>query len=155
MKFANQNAAYDFARFEQHRQPVIEIVEPRVQPEKKFTLAPLKAVILIGTIVTVCALMIFNQMKLNEVSNQISDINIKLTALTGENIRLQNHIDSSVSVKEIDKFATEQLGLIKPQTAQIEYLSLATNDRVEILDADTSVFENIQQAFSNFMQVFQ
>ena len=77
--------------------------------------------------------LLYSHIALNEVSNDLLAAKQELTKLEGEAGNLQVSIDSKNSMGEIERIATEELGMVKIENYQIQTINLLTDDTVEII----------------------
>ncbi len=77
--------------------------------------------------------LLYSHIALNEVSNDLLAAKQELTKLEGEAGNMQVSIDSKNSMGEIERIATEELGMVKIENYQIQTINLLTDDTVEII----------------------
>lgn len=77
--------------------------------------------------------LLYSHIALNEVSSNLLAAKANLTKLEGEAGTLQVSIDSKNSMDEIERIATEELGMTKIENYQIQTINLLTDDTVEII----------------------
>ncbi len=77
--------------------------------------------------------LLYSHIALNEVSSDLLAAKQELTKLEGEAGNLQVSIDSKNSMGEIERIATEELGMVKIENYQIQTINLLTDDTVEII----------------------
>ncbi|MBQ8894946.1 MAG: hypothetical protein IJ043_11145 [Clostridia bacterium] len=77
--------------------------------------------------------LLYSHIALNEVSNDLLAAKSDLSKLEGEAGTLQVSIESKNSMDEIERIATEELGMIKIENYQIQTINLLTDDTVEII----------------------
>ena len=149
--------AYDFSIFEvddssaarklQNAQPVGEPVRKRntnpnlrvvkatpVQTEKQLAQLSYKKV----AAVVVCCFMMFslialfinNSVKSTELMNAINEMEVTIANAQSENVRLSSAIDSMFSIANVEKYATDVLGMTKMENYQIQYVDLSSDDQV-------------------------
>ena len=91
------------------------------------------AVLCIALFLAMGGYLLYSHIALNEVSNELLAAKKELTGLEGEAGALQVSIDSKNSMDEIERIATEELGMIKIENYQIQTINLLTDDTVEII----------------------
>lgn len=77
--------------------------------------------------------LLYSHIALNEVSSDLLAAKAELTKLEGETGALQVSIESKNSMDEIERIATEELGMVKIENYQIQTINLLTDDTVEII----------------------
>ena len=109
------------------------------------------AVLCIALFLAMGGYLLYSHIALNEVSNELLAAKKELTGLEGEAGALQVSIDSKNSMDEIERIATEELGMIKIENYQIQTINLLTDDTVEIIKdqpADDSWWDGVVQEFN-------
>lgn len=77
--------------------------------------------------------LLYSHIALNEVSSDLLAAKSDLTKLEGETGALQVSIENKNSMDEIERIATEELGMVKIENYQIQTINLLTDDTVEII----------------------
>lgn len=109
------------------------------------------AVLCIALFLALGGYLLYSHIALNEVSNDLLAAKKELTALEGQAGALQVSIDSKNSMDEIERIATEELGMIKIENYQIQTINLLTDDTVEIIKdqpANDSWWDGVVQEFN-------
>ncbi|MBQ7034592.1 MAG: cell division protein FtsL [Clostridia bacterium] len=91
------------------------------------------AVLCIALFLAIGGYLLYSHIALNEVSSELLAAKQELTKLEGEAGNLQVSIDSKNSMGEIERIATEELGMVKIENYQIQTINLLTDDTVEIV----------------------
>ena len=102
---------------------------------KKLNLRNIRwSVVLIAVVfIAIGGYLLYSHIALNEVSSDLLAAKQQLTKLEGEAGNLQVSIDSKNSMGEIERIATEELGMVKIENYQIQTINLTTDDTVEII----------------------
>ncbi|MBQ9953309.1 MAG: cell division protein FtsL, partial [Clostridia bacterium] len=102
---------------------------------KKLDLRNIRwSVVLIAAVfIAIGGYLLYSHIALNEVSSELLAAKQELTKLEGEAGNLQVSIDSKNSMGEIERIATEELGMVKIENYQIQTINLLTDDTVEII----------------------
>lgn len=102
---------------------------------KKMDLRNIRwSVVLIAAVfIAIGGYLLYSHIALNEVSSKLLAAKQELTQLEGEAGNLQVSIDSKNSMGEIERIATEELGMVKIENYQIQTINLLTDDTVEII----------------------
>ena len=102
---------------------------------KKLNLRNIRwSVVLIAAVfIAIGGYLLYSHIALNEVSSELLAAKQELTKLEGEAGNLQVSIDSKNSMGEIERIATEELGMVKIENYQIQTINLLTDDTVEII----------------------
>ena len=153
----NTNVAYDFSAFETRPQE-----QPRVQPQrapiKKVAvnpntrvvavgMSPLRIVAILLLIICVSAAMLISRVQLAETINTVNEANEQYKELQAEGVRLNLQLKGTVSLKNAEDYATNQLGMSKLESGQIEYVTLTQGNKIE---ADTQQGKDWLAAIGEF-----
>ena len=95
---------------------------------------------------------IYTLNKRNDVYNQIIAQTKVLTELEAENVRLQSKQDSNMTLKNVEEYAENVLGMQKLDKSQIEYICIQTDDVVTIPQAEENIWLKIKNAFNNVVE---
>lgn len=102
---------------------------------KKFNIHGIRwsAVLCLALFLAIGGYLLYSHIALNEVSSDLLAAKADLTKLEGETGALQVSIESKNSMDEIERIATEELGMVKIENYQIQTINLLTDDTVEII----------------------
>ncbi len=106
------------------------------------------ALLILAMIFTV----LYGNVETNRMYRQISDKNAILENVQSENARLKSELESKMTLKNIEEYATKVLGLQKLDSSQIKYVKTQTDDIVEIPEEDTNLYTKIKNKFEGFME---
>lgn len=124
--------------------PNLKLVEPTAkQSQKQIVRLSYKKV----AAVLVCCCMMFslialfinNSVKSTELMNAINEMENNIANAQSENVRLSSAIDSMFSIANVEKYATDVLGMTKMENYQIQYIDLSSEDQV-LYAGEGSVF---------------
>ena len=121
------NVAYDLSRFsdEAPTQQRVRIANTRTavrtEEDRRFLV---RLVFLTVAVVCLAVYTVYSNLQLTKVKSQITNRSAELVEIQSENIYLDYQIESFISYKSAEKYAQEELGLIKMDSAQIEYVNL-------------------------------
>ena len=115
--------------------------------------AILQFALLAGIVLATVFMLIYNQVAITEVANKITGINKEFAALQSDQTRIEMQIENKMSIKKIEEYATEQLGLVKLENHQIKYVDITKEDKIEV--ASPKLDKNIQTGFLSFFQKFK
>lgn len=91
----------------------------------------------------------------NTVYNKVSDMNNALTLAEAENVRLQSELESKVTVKNVEVYAENVLGMQKIDSSQIEYIKIQTDDVVNIPEQNEDLGTKIKNFFERCVEYFR
>ena len=122
------NNAYDFSLFEpkpKNQTPQIRVIEGKKKTPYLATLKTADIVRLLlcaAVIIAVVSMMIYNRVVITELNAQIDSYNTKVTKLQSEYVTMQAQIDSKLSLRNVEQYASENLGMSKLEEYQVRYL---------------------------------
>lgn len=178
MAYSNPNAAYDLSLFDddlcysaaapkRHRTeeqrhhkkrqnrkaevvqlPTEELNKIRRRKHNPFKLAA--GAVGAGVVTFVIGVIIVGQVQLTELNQEI--ITAEKTLADTESIYIQNQmkVETAHTKAEIEKYATEVLGMTKASNAQKEFVALETDDKAEVSNQqDTNIFTRFFESLSS------
>lgn len=93
-------------------------------------------------VVMLCSLMIYRYAMILETNSMIDDLNEQMTQLEYDNQYLAAKLESNLELGTLEKYATEELGMMHPETSQIFYVDVNMQD--EAVMEETEVKGNLQ-----------
>ncbi len=89
----------------------------------------------------------------NELSNELAQLNSDYGDLLNEEKRLNIKLAERADLSNVEKIATDKLGMSKIEQYQIEYVSLDTKDKAVVIDnSGEGVFTELFQNFSVILE---
>ena len=148
----NSNLAVKLPRQEEQvRQPEIVKV-PKVKPVSK-PMSPVKVLLFLMVIIGLSFSVMYRRAQLNELGAKVNSATKELEILKSENIRLQTELEEKISLKNVEEYATVELGMEKMDASQVEYVTLTSGNQVEITEeSDSSVWQKIKNFFDDMME---
>lgn len=98
---------------------------------------------------------LFCQMQLTQLTAEVSDQNDTLEELAAENVSLTTKRVNSMSMDEAEAYAVNELGMVKLDNSQIEYVELTNPDSVTVAKSGVSldtVFAGLARSFSAIVE---
>lgn len=149
---------YNFSRFEEKK--VEKIEEPRVEPgvariNRGSLRISLSNVMLYFIICITLVTILISYMHLTEVSAEVNQYEIELKNLQNEKSTWQNKLEKMTSLKVVEDFAKNQLGMVQVQQTQLEYMTHNNQDKVEIIREQsvlTSLYTAISKTFNTVLE---
>lgn len=126
------SVAYDLSRFsdETPTQQRVRVASTkkniRTEEDRKFLV---RLVFLSVAVITLAVYTVYSNMLLTNVKSQITNRSSELVEIQSENIYLDYQIESLVSLRTAEEYA-QSLGLIKIDSAQIEYVNLEKENKI-------------------------
>lgn len=130
----NTSSAYDLSEFgdalkkEQTTPHKLKMVKNR-KKKPASVLGP-GVVCAFAIIVALISLMIYNHVKLNELTNEINELAGELEVLQSENVKMTSSLESTISFPEVARLA-EGMGMHKRGENQTERIYLYRQDKIE------------------------
>lgn len=130
------NAAYDYTLFETSaapkeqpaRKPELKMVRSR--PQAFAQVFSPRVISTFFVIVTLVSLIVYNQVCLNEVTDQINELGVEMNKLESDSVRYASLLESTVSLRAVAQQAEEELGMSKLDQYQTVYVYLYEEDQV-------------------------
>ena len=129
------SSAYNFEMFEpqkQRTQPQFKVVQNKKMERVRTRNGILKVATYLTVFLVGVIYVLFNQIAITEITNEVSNKNAELNTLQNEYRMLEAQLESSVALTNIEETVTRQLGLTKLDSSQITYLSLSEEDTYTI-----------------------
>lgn len=82
----------------------------------------------IFAVVFLCSLMIYRYAMILETNSMIDDLNDQITQLEYDNQYLAAKLESNLELGVLEKYATEELGMMHPDTNQVFYVDVNMQD---------------------------
>ncbi|MGN0621276.1 MAG: hypothetical protein ACI4I9_05365 [Porcipelethomonas sp.] len=159
-RYSNSMPQHEYANYKYYTRPAERPVEkkPAAVPEITMKITtPKKGSVVKVFFGAVSALLIlfsviYGKVETDKMSRQISDANTRYESVRSENVRLQSEIESKMTLKNIEEYAVNVLGLQKLDNSQIEYVQTQTDDVVEIPEEEKSIFVKIKDKIDEFVE---
>lgn len=144
------NAAYDYSRFESTQPEKPEIKEVAVKKnERRISILRVIFYIMVGFSM-VGGLLYCKAMQV-QLDSQYNNALSEIKMLKSDNTRLQIELESKLSLKNIEEIASGEMGLEKADDQKIEYINFNEYDKVEIL-AEKSLWDEITDTISGWIK---
>ena len=95
--------------------------------------------------------LLYGRIKVDELDRQISAAETKITTAQSENVRLNMQLDSMISLENVEEYARDNLGMVKMESYQIEYIDLSGTDKVTLSGSKT-LNANSSSLYSKIME---
>ncbi len=76
--------------------------------------------------------LLYGRLKVDELDREISAAQTNISAAESENVRLNMQLDSMISLEHVEQYAEANLGMVKMESHQIEYIDLSGTDKVTV-----------------------
>lgn len=157
---SRSNLAYDFSRFDDRKQnartTTKQTAEIKVAPKSEPKAHPVRVFALIAAIVVVASAMIYSQVVLTELGDKVNAVTNDINIVKSENVRKATELDSKMSLKSVEEYAENNLGLVKLDQSRIEYVSLSEDNKIEITkEKDDSFVDSVKKLFASVKEYFE
>lgn len=88
----------------------------------------LKASVFVGVLFIMCMTLLYRYGAIIECNHRISDLEKERDAIISTNQAIQTRIDKQLEISEIEKYAKEELGMMKPEPYQMFYIDMQMQD---------------------------
>lgn len=153
---SNSGAAYDLNRFGAHRQrgrkPNLTIAAPSAKARARAGMAAaFKTAAALALVAAFVVTMLYSRAVLTELNQQIAAQTNALADAQSENTRFSAQLDAKVSLRNVEEYATQALGMVSIDKSQITYVDLSEGDKIELtMDSPRlSLIDRIRVAISN------
>lgn len=148
------NLAYDLSRYEYQYRTVEKQEKPvmKTNPKAVSRISVPKVVAMILMVGALLCAMLYGNVEQSRLYSDITKANKTVDILAGENARMQTELEGRTSVKNVEDYAENVLGLEKLGQSQIEYVELPTGNAVEIPETKTNIFVSIKNKYNEIVE---
>lgn len=111
-------------------------------------------IIAIVLFAVVVMMIIFSFSQISQFKSEISDLESQRSALCEEIDKLSLSVDLKNDVREIERAATEDIGMVKSNQVESKYISLSEGERVEVISENADSAESDYGIFGTVMSAF-
>lgn len=161
MAMYNTSSAYDLSEFEDALKKEKELEPPDLKVVKSRKKAPASIlgpgiVCAFLIVVALITLIVYNNVQLNELTNEINELSREMEVLHSENVRMTSALESTISFTEVGKLARE-MGMQKRDEFQTERIYLYQQDKIERTEStpQKTVTESAKLAATSFFGRFK
>lgn len=150
------NLAYDITAYEPRvKQPEAEL-QPRIKVKKNEHVQQMSARSILLTAAVIMAMffaMLYGKVETNRLFGETTELKEQLETLESENIALAAEYESRTSLKNVEEYAQNTLGLTKLDKSQIEYVEFEGNTVIEVVETEKkNIFVIIRNWISNIYE---
>lgn len=155
MAYRKSNLAYDLSSYEEYaeRSMARENIKARraVKTGQSVVAAPALVLLIIaaGAMLSLC---ISSKADIAAVHSAIVSEEALVKTLEQENSSMVTRIEQKSSQKAVEDYAENILGMQKLDSAQIEYVTLESGNKVEISEGNSNIFTKIKNSFNSFVE---
>ncbi len=155
---ANTSSAYDLSRFETQTKEQkaqvegVKIKRVKPVPRRISRVNPLKAIVLMLLVIAVTSSLLYTRVLLTEQISDISEAEEQYTKLEAEGVRLNLALEGKVSLKNVEDYAQTELGMVKKDANNVEYIRLTQENKIEVPEKTSQGFwESVKEFFENLL----
>ena len=134
------NLAYDLSVYEPRAKQAPKPQEPQIKMKKNAghvrKESAFKIFLKAAFILAVLCAVLYSKVESNTLFNEIHSLEQELKNLQSENITLAAEYESRTSLKNVEDYAENVLGLKKLDKSQIEYVELESDSVIEIVETE-------------------
>lgn len=90
----------------------------------------IKVMLIAVTILMFMAVAIYSRVQLDEINREIKSVENKIELAESDSIRINNQLNSIISINNVEDYAMNELGMVKVQDYQVVYVDLSAEDYV-------------------------
>ena len=144
MALGERNTAYDISVFEERKyideikNNIVELPERNAKINKKNksnVITVLFTALTFSLSVAIVGTILFNQVQLTEITDKMSKVEKQLEESKSENTQLQMKVKEKFSPEKVTYHAKNDLSMEQTNPSQVEYFSLESGDKAEIIQS--------------------
>ena len=117
---------------------------------------PLGAVVIVTICTVLLMLTVLSYVHINEYTVEVADLKAELTSLVKDKKDLTLELEKKNDMLEIERYASENLGMVKADQLTKKHITLENEDKIEVIEdepSDTAALESgIMSAIVNNVQ---
>lgn len=140
----NSSEAYDFGLFEPKRKQeaprknnnIIKLPKEKLEENRRAKINPVRAVsgfLAMAVIVGIVGTIVYGQVQLTELTEQINKQNKTLMENQSVYTQLKMKSDSQLSLRAVESYAKDKLGMKKVEQSQVQPIALSSGDKTEVV----------------------
>ncbi len=142
----NNDNADDFEAVTRERNISVKNIEQRGSAVKVFFAA-------VAILFFMC-FFIYAKVQVNDVYNEIASVKKEIELLSSENVRMQSEIEAKMSMKNVEDYAENVLGLEKLEKSQIVYMEVQADSVIEVAEEEKSFIVILADEFKDMLEYF-
>ena len=146
-KYNNENSEYNSSRKNTPEKPDIEM-------HNNDNVRGSKVAVFFLTIlaVLVCSITVITFDRTNSMYNDVTQAKEELATLEAENVRMRSELDAKISLKNVEDYAENVLGMKKIDNSQIQYIRIQNSDVISFPDAEDNIWGKIVDFFEKCVE---
>ena len=133
-----QSTAYDLNMYRPEEPKLREVKSSNKESNSKRSVRKAKGDLLcMGAVLLVLiGGMLFSRVQVNEACADLNAAKTTLSEVTAENDSLGRELDTKLSEANVEAYVTQNLGMIKLDTSQVQYVSLEKDNLIEVKESE-------------------
>lgn len=158
-----KSVAYDLSHFEvpehsgelRRRERLRVVTTPLSQRLFGSRAALAKAVAALALLISLISFSLYSRAVLASINEDINAKTSELNTLNSEYTRLQTELESKISLRNIEEYATANLGMMKIDQSQVQYLNTGEAETVTLYNTskENTLSAKIKRWISEFMVI--
>lgn len=154
----NSSSAYDLSSIghpQQKPKPELKVV--KAKRSLGASLLNFRTFSAAAVVVGMLTMMLYSQVELTEITDEINSLTTQLEELEGENTRLRSDLESTMSLRTIGEQAKNELGMNRRDKYQTVYIHMEAEDRAELTEnsPDPALGQRIESAVTGAVEDVQ
>ncbi len=154
MRATRDSAAYQYDEYTRKEEKYQERKSPGKRKRPKPGIGPGFA---FGAVIVViaAAYILFCNMELTQLTVEINQKNDELNNLVAENISLSSKYAYEMDLDEVEDYAVENLGMVKMDPGQTEYVELVGEDKITVSNPELTperMLEILKECFLKIVE---
>lgn len=135
MAYYNSSSAYDLQAYpmpKRKEKPKLKMVKNKRR--ERVTVFNFRVLSSFGIVVLLLGVIIYNQVRLTEITDQVNTLTSELQLMESENVKMTSKLEATMNVRTIGEQAKTELGMSKLDQHQTVYIQLQQEDKVELTE---------------------
>ena len=147
------NLAYNYEAFEEDEAVVGREIEHKKNTASAKKFFSLKFLIPCSLVCALLCVMIYEKVQISGLCAEQTELQTELTELQDGNTSLESELAQKTSMTKVEEYARNELGLIKLEKSQIEYVEVDNDAVANVIEQkDRSVFVRIKNWFVSMLE---
>lgn len=153
-----ETTARDISRFATAPQPkrqapvrVVKTNKKKVDNKRAFKR---RCVAFVVVVLLLMVTTVFSRMQLTVVRSQINDCTAELANEQSYNTYLNYELESTISLEDAEAYAVNDLGLVKLNSNQIQYVNLNNENSIDVHETEPTFWDAVKAFFKDVVTFF-
>lgn len=126
----------------------------RVRKRVRHAVTPIRVLFTL-TVVSLCMVLLYNQMHLTRLTKEIGEKQTELDELQSEYVSLKTQQEQALSISYVEEYAQDTLGMVKLDPSQIKYIELTNPEVTEVSNAGATLGDAVANLMRSFTAVLE